>query len=120
MESNHSEQQNVTFIDEMPGDEHRIPNVHDSLRSAPMLNDTQLNDFFSRPVRIATYDWTVGATLNDTIYPWRNYFSDVKVSNRIANFKLLTADLCVKVVVNGNAFHYGRAMLSYTPFHWER
>jgi hypothetical protein len=116
MESNHSEQQNVTFIDEMPGDEHRIPNVHDSLRSAPMLNDTQLNDFFSRPVRIATYDWTVGATLNDTIYPWRNYFSDVKVSNRIANFKLLTADLCVKVVVNGNAFHYGRAMLSYTPF----
>lgn len=116
MESNHSVQQNVTFIDEMPGDENRTSNIHDSLRSAPMLSDATLDDFFSRPVRIATYDWGVGVTLNDTILPWRNYFSDVKVSNRIANYKLLTADLCVKVVVNGNAFHYGRAMLSYTPF----
>lgn len=37
--------------------------------------------------------------------------------NRITNYNLLRCKLCVKFVLNGNGFHYGRAIASYIPLH---
>lgn len=37
--------------------------------------------------------------------------------NRITNFNLLRCRLKVKFVLNGNGFHYGRAIASYVPLH---
>jgi len=115
-EPNQQKQQNVTFVDEMPGDEVDYNSTLDPLRDAAMTQDATLDEFFSRPLRIFSTNWQVGASLNEEIFPWALYFSNPLVSNRINNYKLLTAELCIKVVINGNAFHYGRAMLSYTPF----
>lgn len=37
--------------------------------------------------------------------------------NRVTNFNLLRCKLHVKVVLNGNGFHYGRAIVDYQPLH---
>jgi hypothetical protein len=39
--------------------------------------------------------------------------------NRIVNYNNLRCKLCVKVILNGNGFHYGRAIMSYNPL-WNR
>lgn len=108
-------EQNVTFIDDQPGMEDDYGSTIDSLRDAPMTSEHSLNDFFSRPIRIGTVDWNVGEDLNSTYLPWFQYFSNPRVVNRLANYKLLSAELCVKAVINGNPFHYGRAILAYNP-----
>jgi hypothetical protein len=74
-----------------------------------------LEDFFSRPIRIKTYDWGVGTNLFDRFDPWSLFFNDQRVVNRIANYKLMRAKLCVKFVINGTGFHFGRLLASYTP-----
>jgi hypothetical protein len=78
-------------------------------------SDTDLSDFFKRPLLISTYAWGVGASLNQILDPWSAYFNNPKVVNRIANYKLLRAKLHVKVAINGNGFYYGRSMASYHP-----
>ena len=75
-------------------------------------------NFFSRPVRIASYSWAVGGELWETLDPWTEYFENKRVINRITNFALLRCKLCVKIVLNGNGFYFGRAMVDYSflPF----
>lgn len=109
-------EQNVTFIDNEPGEEHDYGSTMDSLRLEPMATDASLEEFFSRPLRIGSVDWAVGNDLNVSYWPWEAYFSNKRVVNRISNYKLLSCELCVKVVVNGNSFTYGKAIVSYTPF----
>lgn len=38
-----------------------------------------------------------------------------RVINRLCNYNLLRANMCIKVLVNGNAFYYGRLMMAYRP-----
>lgn len=75
-----------------------------------------MQNFFSRPIKIAEQEWATSTTLGFDIDPWGLYFSNPRVINRLANFNLLRAKLHVKVVINGNGFQYGRAMVSYLPF----
>lgn len=109
-------EQNVTFVDDEPGDEHDYGSTIDSLRLQPMVTDASLEEFFSRPIRIGSIDWATAADLNVSYYPWEAYFANPRVVNRIANYKLMSAELCVKCVINGNPFTYGKAIVAYTPF----
>jgi hypothetical protein len=78
-------------------------------------NDTDLSDFFKRPILIDQIVWGVGGTMNAINNPWSLYFNNPKVINRIANYKLLRAKMHIKVVINGNGFYFGRGMASYHP-----
>lgn len=49
--------------------------------------------------------------------PWQDFFENPRVLNRITNFNLLRCKLKVRIILNGNSFHYGRAIASYTPLH---
>lgn len=81
------------------------------------MYDSTLGNFFERPVKLATYAWTVGDPINVTFNPWATFFENPRVSNRICNFNLLRATLHVKVVMTGSNFHYGKALMSYHPLH---
>lgn len=107
--------QNVSFNDTHPGYKTDILGTFDEVRSAPLASDATLDEFFSRPLRIASYDWGSGTTLSHLLNPWNLYFSNPRVKNRIANYKLLQAKLHLKVLINGNSFHYGRLLVSYFP-----
>ena len=87
----------------------------ESTRQMRDLNDATLGKFLSRPIKIGTYTWNVGSTFYQTLSPWSSFITNARVSNRLSNFNLMRAKLMIKVVVNGNSFHYGRAVASYEP-----
>lgn len=47
--------------------------------------------------------------------PWTAFFSNPRVINRISNFNLLRCNLCLRLLINGNSFYYGRFIASYLP-----
>lgn len=108
--------QNVTFGDQVDPYLYDVDGTMDPTRSLQDSNDALLENFFSRPIKIAEEEWATSTTLAFDINPWALYFENPRVANRIANFHLLKCNLKVKVVINGNGFQYGRVMVSYLPF----
>lgn len=80
-------------------------------------DDTLLANFFARPIRIGIVKWNVGTPFTLQINPWTDFFTNKRVSNRIANYHNLRATLHVKFVVAGTSFHYGKIIASYHPLH---
>jgi hypothetical protein len=118
-ESNVTQQQVVGFSDQNQQWTYSVDNRLDDVHRTTDSNDADLNNFFSRPIKIASLNWTVGATFGTTINPWQLYFENTRVINRISNYHLLRSKLCVRIMINGNGFHYGRALASYRPLHNE-
>lgn len=77
---------------------------------------TDLNDFFARPIKIYSFSWNVGSGVLASPNPWSLYFNNARVINRITNYRNIRCRLNVKIVLNGNGFHYGRLLASYLPY----
>lgn len=93
-----------------------IATGEDSTRENTYHGDVELKDFFARPIQIANYTWVPGvAWSTQTITPWTEVLTNPRVANRMTNYKNLSAKLCVKFLVNGNSFYYGRLMAYYFP-----
>jgi len=107
--------QNVKFLDQKPSYTYDVDSTMDPTRTLQDTNDATLDNFFSRPIKIHEAEWGTGTQLAFDIDPWALYFNNKRVINRICNYKLLRANLRVKVVINGNGFQYGRALCSYLP-----
>lgn len=116
-EEQNTQAQNVQFSDQTEQWVYAIDNQLDDVNPTADTNDATLANFFSRPVKIKTQDWSVNGAFHTVINPWSLYFGDKRVVNRICNFNLLRAKLHVRILVNGNGFHYGRALASYRPLH---
>lgn len=90
---------------------------HDSTRDVTVLGDISLSDFFARPVKIAEYVWDPASIISfyQAFDPWTLFLSNPRVSNRVSNYRLMSAKLHVKMLINGNPFYYGRLLAHYTP-----
>lgn len=81
------------------------------------FTDAQLGDFLSRPIKIKEYQWTPSSSLAVSRFnPWALFFSNSDVLDKINRYRNLRCNLHLKVLVNGNSFYYGRALLSYNPY----
>lgn len=110
--------QNVSFNDQNPSYTYEVKSEMDETRMTTDSSDADLGAFFSRPLKIASYEWaTTEANFFEVIDPWTAYFANPRVINRISNFNLMRAKLHVKIIINGNGFHYGRLLASYNPLH---
>lgn len=107
--------QNVAFSDQIETHRVVVDSVMDPTRMLQDSTDADLSNFFSRPIKIASFDWGIGVDFFQAINPWALYFNNPRVVNRIINYNLLRAKLHIKIVVNGNGFFYGRAIASYLP-----
>lgn len=116
-EANGQQHQTVNFSDQTEQWIYSVDNQLDSVHKTVDSDDADLNNFFSRPIKIDSINWTVGSMFNTTINPWQLYFENPRVINRITNYNVLRAKLCVRIMINGNGFHYGRALASYRPLH---
>lgn len=87
----------------------------DPTRQLQDSDDAELGDFFSRPLKIAEYEWSDSITFGEDLNPWALFFDNPRVNNRITNFNLLRAKLHVKIMINGTQFHYGRILAAYEP-----
>jgi hypothetical protein len=109
--------QNIKFSDQKITNDYAIESSTDPTRTLQDGNALSLNDFFSRPVIAAREEWVTGGIFDVTFNPWEAVFSNARALNRITNFKLMRANLKIKVVINGNGFQYGRAICAYHPYH---
>jgi hypothetical protein len=116
-ESLESQHQNVHFSDQTPQWDYTVDSMPDPTFNIADTDDASLGNFFSRPVKIQSYSWATGTNLFETFNPWQDFFENTRVLNRITNFNLLRCKLKVRIVLNGNGFHYGRAIASYVPLH---
>jgi hypothetical protein len=107
--------QNVSFSDQMNEYSYDVLTDMDPTRMLQDKGDAELGNFFSRPIKIIEEEWGTGTQLAFDFDPWGLYFSNPRVANRITNFKLMRANLHLKIVINGNGFQYGRALVSYLP-----
>ena len=112
--SEHKEE-NIKFNDQIAPYSVDIHKASDPTRRLQDSGDATLENFFSRPIKIHEEEWSTSTALAFDIDPWSLYFNNKRVVNRIANYKLMRANLHVKVVINGNGFQYGRAIVSYLP-----
>ncbi len=112
-----SAHETVTFVDGDTPWSYDIVNTRDPSYSLAGFSDAELSNFLSRPVKIQEYQWTpAGTRLFQTFNPWTDFFSNADVLQKINRFRNLRCNLKIKVLVNGNSFYYGRALLSYNPF----
>ncbi|APG78029.1 hypothetical protein 2 [Beihai sesarmid crab virus 1] len=109
-------QQNVKFSDANPGYDNDTFTPMDPTRSLSMAQDVDMGNFLARPLNIASINWQAGGpSLNENFNPWELFFTHPTIAGRINNYRLMQAKLCVKFLINGNSFLYGRAICSYTP-----
>ena len=115
--TNSDNQQSTTHFQEVaPGYSYSVGSMEDSTFGVADTPDASLADFFSRPIRTRSFSWSPSTTLFQTWNPWQDFFTQSRVINRINNFNNLRCKLCVKIIVNGNGFYFGRALVSYVPF----
>lgn len=110
-------QQVVEFHDEVKQEEVNVSVSRDSLYSIGETSDTGLGAWLERPLEIANYSWSTGGSINEILDPWDLFLSDPRNINKIAYYNNMRCDgICVKFLINGGPFFYGRLMASYLPF----
>lgn len=107
---------NVYFSDADSPWHYEISSNLDSTYNTGMTSDASLATFLSRPIKIFTTQWTPSAQLFDSFNPWKEYFDDFNVLQKLNRFRNLRCNMCLKIMLNGNPFYYGRALLSYNPY----
>lgn len=108
---------NVQFTDADGGFGTLVPGDFDSLRYARDDNSTTLKDDLGRARRIDSFKWQFGqGGQGRKTNVWSQLFNDQFLNDRLTGHKLFRGNLCIKVVLNGNAFYHGRAQLCYRYF----
>lgn len=106
----------VHFEDGDAGYEEGYISARDNTYYVSDSSEFDLAKYFSRPVRLAILPWTVGTFFpGQRIQVFQRYWSNKHVVNRLTTYRNLKCDMCVKIVVNGTPFHYGRIMASVVP-----
>lgn len=108
-------EQNVSMTDQVSAPVYKVDSEMDSTRMLQDSSDADLGNFFQRPIKIREYEWSTSTTLADSFNPWTDFCTNPRVINRLTNFNLLRMKLHLKVMINGNGFQYGRAVLAYNP-----
>jgi len=115
-ESQSQQQEQVMFVNEPDGE------IYDLSTRFNKVGDHQqivahLADFLSRPTLIYQYRWSENgaAGLKASFEPWSAFFNKPAIKNKLQGFHLLRANLCLKFLINGSPFYYGRIGAFYRP-----
>lgn len=107
----------VQFIDEGPQVKNEVPSLTDSVSKVGLADDLLLGAWLERPLEIANFTWTTGTDFSEIFDPWTLFITDPRNINKIAYFNNMSCDgLCLKFLINGGPFYYGRVLVSYLPF----
>lgn len=114
-ESTDQTNQTTEFADANAQWTYAVDSECDPTYSSTDNDGVSLQEFFSRPIKIATYSWDVDNLFFQSLRPWELFFENPKVLNRLVNYNLLRAKLHVRLMINGNSFYYGRMCASWLP-----
>jgi hypothetical protein len=109
----------TTFTDLDPGYGVIIEGSKDETFDTVHAEDSGLASFLMRPTRILEVNWGTGTAgaINNSFNPWKLFFENETIADKIRYYNNLSCKLHVKFVVNGNSFLYGRVLVSYEPLH---
>lgn len=108
--------ENVHFVDGDTPWTYDVAATPDETSKLSGFDDAGLGEFLSRPIKIQQYSWLPGLQLFEKFNPWTDYFTNPDVLQKINRFRNLRCKLCLKILINGNSFYYGRALVSYNPY----
>jgi hypothetical protein len=109
-------QETATFHDQADPWVTSVDSLADPTRDMTDTANVTLAQFMARPVMIYTVDWaTTDTNFNGTFNPWDKFLTSPSIVKKISNYNNLRCRLHLKFLINGNAFHYGRVVCSYTP-----
>jgi len=109
--------QNVHFVDGDTPWSYDISSSPDATTRLAEFSDAELGSFLGRPVKIKEFQWTPESTrLFEVFNPWTEFFSNADVLEKINRYRNLRCNLRMKMLINGNSFYYGRALVSYNPY----
>lgn len=108
--------ENVHFVDGDTPWTYDVAATPDETSKLRGFDDAGLGEFLSRPIKIQQYSWIPGFQLFEKFNPWTDYFNNPDVLEKINRFRNLRCKLCLKILINGNSFYYGRALVSYNPY----
>lgn len=74
-----------------------------------------LQEWFSRPLKIKEYTWQVGDSLFEGFNPWYDYFNSTAILNKLRGYSRLQATLHLKLVINAPPYYYSAGVMSYLP-----
>lgn len=115
--TNKTTEVSTTYSDYNPGYTTSLGDNSDATFNVAHEEDMDLKNFFMRPVKLGSFNWSVSAAFLEQFSPWGLYLSNSRVSNRMSNFKMLRGRLHVRFLINGNPFYYGLMIASYVPLH---
>lgn len=109
--------ENVHFVDGDTPWSYDISSSPDSTTQLAGFSDAQLGSFLGRPIKIKEFQWVPrSARLFETFNPWTEFFTNSDVLEKINRYRNLRCNLRMKMLINGNSFYYGRALVSYNPY----
>lgn len=107
--------QTAAFVNSNRNTIRTIDTGTDTTRNTSTYVDSDLQNFFSRPILVDTITWAPGTDIDQTYDPWQVFLGDSAVRAKIANYHLMRMKLHVRFVINGSPFYYGRAIMTYAP-----
>lgn len=97
----------------------KVNDLSGTLSQAAIV-DSSLSDiksFLNRPVRIKTFQWTPGSSVNGFTNPWSDFLTSASVAAKIQNYARIRGKLHLRFLINSNSFYYGSLIMSYVPLY---
>lgn len=114
-EASSEQQEIITFQDVGVADSLDMGSYMTSVFNGESDNTAGLDKYLSRPVRIQTYTWTEGVTLEENFEPWFDFFNNSTIKRKLDNYARLRCTLKLKFVINSSPFYYGALRACYLP-----
>lgn len=113
----YNETQPLTSFVAKAGHEVHNPYVTDSTFYLTAAEDVNMSAFLARPILLQSYEWTPVTPFSEILDAWGLWLNNPRVINRICNYKYITGTMCLKFLVNGTPFHFGKmvAAINYWP-----
>jgi hypothetical protein len=105
----------MSFADGNPSFNYTVPSQPDATFDNATTDGATMAEYLQRPVKIHEFEWSSSIVAFSTFLPWKLFFENARVSNRITTYQLLRCKLHLKFLINGTPFQYGRLMADYIP-----
>lgn len=108
-------EQVVEFEDGNEGAEVGLGQTMDPTRYATENGDQTFAEYLARPVELIQFSWPVTQPIEQSFNPWDLWAAKSQIANKLNNFRNFKGVMHLKVLINGNKFYWGRALMSYKP-----
>jgi hypothetical protein len=108
-------EQTVQFQTDVDQVKVNVSTAVDSTRLQASVKNTELGEFLSRPLRIASHNLSNGFYMDVSFNPWIDFLSNPVVMNKLQNYSLIRGTMHVKFLINGGPFYFGNIICGYKP-----